>query len=274
MKTKIFVSILTMVLLFGFVSQSMGLTTKEKMTPTTGSLLTESKPVPPVSSSEEIKILGQLKQQAEELKKEARAISDQAKTAGKERTAALKNIAEATRSKAEADKELANAMKSFGNKIDNVSASVIQVIKKNIGDQNAKNTTLILALVALGFAVVFLRLYMQSKTLERIEQRVDSIPGKTANITDMWEINLGNGITYRPPLSNNGRRLSLQVPEGIVGEYPEPAQIPRIPIENLTEMEDSVTKTLVKYYNNEYELEGLQARVIRHAIDSGQLRGL
>jgi hypothetical protein len=264
MRTRIIV-VLTLIALFGFASQSMGVTAKEKMTPVTGSFFAESKPVPPVSSSDEMKILSQLKEQDKELKRVIRGIAKRAEKAEEKRNEALNAVAEATKSKAEADKELVDALKSFGSEINNASASTIKAMKKSI--------SLIVAFVALGFAFVFWKLFAHARTLERIEQKVDNIPGRTAEITGMWEIDLGSGITYRPPLSN-GKRLSLRVPEGITGEYLESSMIPRVPTGNLAEMEDSVTEILVKYYNNEYDPEGLQARVIRYAIDKGELRGL
>jgi hypothetical protein len=112
-----------------------------------------------------------------------------------------------------------------------------------------------------------------SKRVDKLFTKVDRIPARTAEITDMCEINLGNGIAYRPPLFN-GKRLSLHVPENITGEYRESSKIPRVPIKNLVDMEKSVIETLVKYYNNEYDQAGLQTRVIRYAIENGQLRGL
>ena len=111
-----------------------------------------------------------------------------------------------------------------------------------------------------------------------VEKKIDEVSGKTAALMEMSEISLTNicgrdNIVYRPPLIE-GKRRSLHVPGDVKGEFPDPTSIPRVAKAKLTEMKASVAKTLALYCAKQFNPASLQARVIEHAIRSGELSGI
>jgi hypothetical protein len=113
--------------------------------------------------------------------------------------------------------------------------------------------------------------------IKNIGNKIKEIPADTATLTDMWLIPLknvgGHNVDYYAPLID-GKRRSLRVPNDLTGEYPNPAEIPRVAREKRTDMKSSVAATLKAYLEKDYAKGSLQRRVVEYAIRDGQVVGI
>lgn len=237
------------------------------------------------------RVLNQLAKQDKAHKKVIKDIKNLAEKSVKERNEAFMAVAESNVQKAEADEHVAGALKSFGKQISSAGKTVNDYIgkeAKSLGNQNTSNAQLICGFVIFGIFIVIGCFILLKKTLNRVENKVDSIDVKIDDVPDLTaaavktldpiiitlEDVVGRRITYNPAIVD-GMYLSIYVPKTVTLTPTDPAQIVRAQMSDKGKLRRSTREVMTEYYNGAFNGADFhsveQKRLILHLISTGEI---